>query len=109
MYETLILLGCDLGVWGWQLQGLRLDRTGYLWLLNLVVNHKPTYGSVSAGRGKWPFRVTFFLKVERSCGQTVRDKHDFSIVLCQLYLLDHQITSRRTSEIFFGIFWHPSS
>ena len=43
MYETLILLGCDLGVWGWQLQGLRLDRTGYLWLLNFVVNHKPTY------------------------------------------------------------------
>ena len=26
------------------------------------------YGSVSAGRGKWPFRVTFFLKVEPSCG-----------------------------------------
>ena len=23
-----------------------------------------TYGSVSAGREKWPFRVTFFLKVE---------------------------------------------
>ena len=110
MYETLILLGCDLGVWGWQLQGLRLDRTGYLLLLNFVVNHKPTYGSVSAGRGKWPFRVTFFSsKVERSCGQTVKDRHDFSIVLCQLYLLDHQITSRRTSEIFFGIFWHPSS
>ena len=60
-----------------------------------------TYGSVSPGRGKWPFRVTFFLKVERSCGQTVKDRHDFSIVLCQLYLLDHQITSRRTSEIFF--------
>ena len=29
-----------------------------------------TYGSVSAGRGKWPFRVLFFLKVERSCGFT---------------------------------------
>ena len=26
------------------------------------------YGSVSAGREKWPFRVIFFLKVERSCG-----------------------------------------
>ena len=26
MYETLILLGCDLGVWGWQLQGLRLGK-----------------------------------------------------------------------------------
>ena len=23
---------------------------------------KPSYGSVSAGREKWPFRVTFFLK-----------------------------------------------
>ena len=55
------------------------------------------------------FVSLFFLKVERSCGQTVKDRHDFSIVLCQLYLLDHQITSRRTSEIFFGIFWHPSS
>ena len=59
--------------------------------------------------GKMAFSCHFFLKVERSCGQTVKDRHDFSIVLCQLYLLDHQITSRRTSEIFFGIFWHPSS
>ena len=39
-----------------------------------------TYGSVSVGRGKWPFRVIFFFsKVERSCGQTVKDRHDFSI------------------------------
>ena len=75
----------------------------------LSLKTSPTYGSVSPGRGKWPFRVTFFLKVERSCGQTVKDRHDFSIVLCQLYLLDHQNTSRRTSEFFFGIFWHPSS
>merc|ERR1712055_268948 len=28
--------------------------------------NKNVYGSVSPGRGKWPFRVTFFLKVERS-------------------------------------------
>ena len=32
--------------------------------------HKHTYGSDSPGRGKWPFRVTFFLKVEPSCDQT---------------------------------------
>ena len=55
------------------------------------------YGSVSRGRGKWPFRVIFFLKVELSCGQTVKDKFDFSIVLSQLYLLDHQNTSCWTS------------
>ena len=33
-----------------------------------VVSSQDSYGSVSAGRGKWPFRVLFFLKVERSCG-----------------------------------------
>ena len=36
----------------------------------------------------------FFLKVELSCGQTVKDKFDFSIVLSQLYLLHHQNASR---------------
>ena len=89
------------------------SETFFRTVVSTVCHHSAgfqyTYGSVSPGRGKWPFRVTFFLKVERSCGQTVKDRHDFSIVLCQLYLLDHQITSRRTSEIFFGIFWHPSS
>ena len=29
-----------------------------------------TYGSVSAGREKCPFNIIFFLKVERSCGQS---------------------------------------
>ena len=29
-----------------------------------------TYGSVSAGREKWPFNVIFFLKVEPPCDQT---------------------------------------
>ena len=29
-----------------------------------------TYGSVSAGREKWPFNVLFFLKVEPPCDQT---------------------------------------
>ena len=28
------------------------------------------YGSVSAGREKWPFNVIFFLKVEPPCDQT---------------------------------------
>ena len=28
------------------------------------------YGSVSAGREKWPFNVLFFLKVEPQCDQT---------------------------------------
>ena len=44
------------------------------------------YGSVSAGREFWPFRVIFFQKVERSCGQTVKDRFDFSIDLGQLCL-----------------------
>ena len=29
-----------------------------------------SYGSVSAGREKWPFNVLFFLKVEPPCDQT---------------------------------------
>ena len=29
-----------------------------------------TYGSVSAGREKWPFNVLFFFKVEPPCDQT---------------------------------------
>ena len=58
--------------------------------------------------GKMAFSCHFFSsKVERLCGQTVKDRHDFSIVLCQLYLLDHQITSRRTSEIFLVFFGTP--
>ena len=48
----------------------------------------PTYGSVSAGREFWPFRVIFFQKVERLCGQTVKDRFDFSIDPGQLGLVD---------------------
>ena len=51
------------------------------------VLHTYTYGSVSAGREFWPFRVIFFQKVERSCGQTVKDRFDFSIDSGQLYLV----------------------
>ena len=61
---------------------LILDVQGTGSLLN--VN---TYGSVSAGREFWPFRVIFFQKVERSCGQTVKDRFDFSIDSGQLYLV----------------------
>ena len=45
------------------------------------------YWSVSAGREFWPFRVIFFQKVERSCGQTAKDRFDFSIDSGQLYLV----------------------
>ena len=31
---------------------------------------KNAYGSVSAGREKWPFNVLFFFKVEAPCEQT---------------------------------------
>ena len=54
---------------------------------------------------KMAFSCHFFSsKVEHSCGQTIKDRHDFSIVLCQLYLLDHQNPSRRTSEFFLVFF-----
>ena len=53
----------------------------------LLVAKNRTYGSVSAGREFWPFRVIFFQKVERSCGQTVKDRFDFSIDSGQLYLV----------------------
>ena len=36
----------------------------------LLLPRPLTYGSVSAGREKWPFRVIFFQKVEPSCDQT---------------------------------------
>ena len=35
-----------------------------------IVGHISSYGSVSAGREFWPFRVIFFQKVEPSCDQT---------------------------------------
>ena len=57
------------------------------------------YGSVSAGREFWPFRVIFFQKVERSCGQTVKDRFDFSIDSGQLYLV-HSGDLNLALEIF---------
>ena len=43
---------------------------GYLCVQNLKSRFMGTYGSVSAGREKWPFNVLFFLKVESPCDQT---------------------------------------
>ena len=37
---------------------------------NIVQGGDPLYGSISAGREKWPFNVIFFLKVEPPCDQT---------------------------------------
>ena len=37
------------------------------WGLEFV---RRAYGSLSAGREKWPFNVIFFLKVEPPCDQT---------------------------------------
>ena len=59
----------------------------YAIFLSLVIVIIVIYGSVSAGREFWPFRVIFFQKVERSCGQTVKDIFDFSIDSGQLYLV----------------------
>ena len=47
--------------------GLHLDLPFYEYTPGVQVH---LYGSDSPGRGKWPFRVTFFLKVEPSCDQT---------------------------------------
>ena len=41
-----------------------------LYLYTAAVAIKRLYGSVSAGREFWLFRVTFFFKVEPSCDQT---------------------------------------
>ena len=35
-----------------------------------IIGASLVYGSVSAGREKWPFNVLFFLKVEPPCDQT---------------------------------------
>ena len=39
-------------------------------LFSSCVHVYNVYGSVSAGREKWPFNVIFFLKVEPPCDQT---------------------------------------
>ena len=51
-----------------------------------------TYGSVSAGREKWPFNVLFFLKVEPPCDQTWWDSLVFSILSCFSYVVDAENT-----------------
>ena len=51
------------------------------------------YGSVSAGREKWPFNVLFFFKVEPPCDQTWWDSLVFSILSCFSYVLDAENTS----------------
>ena len=59
--------------------------------------HLQTYMGQFPEDGGNVMKCHFFKKVELSCGQTVKDKFDFSIVLSQLYLLHHQNTSRWTS------------
>ena len=51
-----------------------------------------TYGSVSAGREKWPFNVLFFLKVEPPCDQTWWDSLVFSILSCFSYVVHAENT-----------------
>ena len=47
-----------------------------------------SYGSVSAGREKWPFNVLFsFFKVEPPCDQTWWDSLVFSILSCVSYVV----------------------
>ena len=59
-----------------------------------VVTRRSTssYGSVSAGREKWPFNVLFFLKVEPPCDQTWWDSFVFSILSCFSYVLHAENT-----------------
>ena len=65
------------------------------------------YGSVSAGREKWLFRVTFFLKVEPSCGKTVKDRHDFSIDPGQVGLGNPKNTLAWPWNFFWSPIQHP--
>ena len=60
--------------------------------LNIVQRCLHIYGSVSAGREKWPFNVIFFLKVEPPCDQTWWDSLVFSILSCFSYVLDAENT-----------------
>ena len=53
----------------------------------LAFSFKLTYGSVCAGREKWPFNVIFFLKIEPPCDQTWWDSPVFPIVSCLSYVL----------------------
>ena len=50
------------------------------------------YGSVSAGREKWPFNVLFFFKVEPPCGQTWWDSLISSILSSFSYVVDAENT-----------------
>ena len=52
-----------------------------------VITYSYTYGSVSAGREKWPFNVLFFFKVEPLCDQTWWESLVFSILSCFSYVL----------------------
>ena len=67
----------------------------------------PSYGSVSVGREFWPFCVIFFQKVERSCGQTVKDRFDFSIDLGQLCLEHPRNTFVWPQKIFWSRVQYP--
>ena len=57
---------------GCKLQIVLLTLSGVAGLLGRYHNStiETSYGSVSAGREKWPFNVLFFLKVEPPCDQT---------------------------------------
>ena len=46
------------------------DHAANIGTIREIWNFQRTYGSVSAGREKWPFNVLFFLKVEPPCDQT---------------------------------------
>ena len=59
------------------------------WGLEFV---RRAYGSLSAGREKWPSNVLFFLKVEPSCDQTWWDSLVFSILSCFSYAVDAENT-----------------
>ena len=73
----------------------------------LALYSRSVYGSVSAGREFWPFRVIFFQKVERSCGQTVKDRFDFSIDLGQLCLVHPRNTFVWPQKNFWSRSQHP--
>ena len=66
------------GVDFWSEVGPHSEQVDLMVEPSQVSKVKP-YGSVSAGREKSLFRVTFFVYGEPSCGQTMQNRIDFSI------------------------------
>ena len=79
---------------GWETKTGRRAKRAKLgrYVATEIKKETDSYGSVSAGREKWPFNVLFFLKVEPPCDQTWWDSLVFSILSCFSYVVDAENT-----------------